>query len=881
MVVTEFMLATVIAVAVLLYIIGISQRRFVLTDAVAILASLYLIVCYIREQSTFFNPFNVLMILFVIIYTIADILWGLRLILSSIPYVGNGVLKIITVEEKMKNVFNKKLAEFGELFLIISVLIITGIQILGEFPHKILSNHSSLEIIGFSVGIISLYGIYIAFLQFLTENDKLYFLGYSKGEFLLEQSIWTQITKSKFFILNLLMIVIIPILYKAFPEIRFDELVYLWQACFFAVLVVYIFLLKLSIKVVYLMFSINIEKIVKDKDKDEDKKSKKHRQSKGYVGVEQKIINKLKRQYYMIFWKVYKNERKYKDDWIVVYLDRNFGRMDKNDFDIFLTSIFDRQYFDNNNIMDSIDEKINKCVDNNKVEELRKLFNFYKEFCINKWTYLTKHSKWISEEIWREQITQDINVFGKLMLSDESIYHIGNPENNGNQVVRRKEKEILGFLWRSLLIKAGIDLNALIKETLNSTGQLDEYALEDKEEWQKKYLIKFEKFKWKKIIEKYESMNIEEIEEQQIKLPVFRKISEGNVYDVQKQSRQDFDNSMLYSKVCFEYLEGVGGLDLQNDKKSQNLILSMNEEYRLAYMLFQLFEADYRTGDNGIEFCDREIRVLMKEKGYREYLYLEAVKIISGSNIGYRINDDFLYMVWDRKDDEILAFEWFEQFVDRYRDRQTNLKIIYVQWLLSGETQCRSRIKRREFKDNKKNSEINNFCIEYLRLIDYLPSIFNMDSVISKENSVYLTTKELIFSGLVNFPTIVRDLSMKSIMILERILRLSYHFKEGGSNYTAKMFIGKDVYGEDVLWFNEGLVGFYILKIEDAFYGDLFKDKKFTKIFSRALREELKSKNISISEYVLSLSGEDAYNRVSVVEKVKITNYLEKILYKN
>ncbi|MBF0845204.1 hypothetical protein IR117_11360, partial [Streptococcus danieliae] len=99
---------------------------------------------------------------------------------------------------------------------------------------------------------------------------------------------------------------------------------------------------------------------------------------------------------------------------------------------------------------------------------------------------------------------------------------------------------------------------------------------------------------------KYKDEDIKNIDEI---LPKFSKLDKIGIFKGDK--RIDSENSRLYSTICFDCL-GMGRIEnfsngeitgneddkelkgKRRAKRIQNLILSMNEEYRLAYMLYQL-----------------------------------------------------------------------------------------------------------------------------------------------------------------------------------------------------------------------------------------------------------------------------------------------------
>jgi len=125
-------------------------------------------------------------------------------------------------------------------------------------------------------------------------------------------------------------------------------------------------------------------------------------------------------------------------------------------------------------------------------------------------------------------------------------------------------------------------LISILYELKNELNSKDEKELQDQNE-------DFLRFKLNKLFKLYEKG------EREFSLPEFKKLS----YESDGRKYNDFYNSMLYSEICFNYLDrGIIGTFVQNKiteaeseeeikqkrraEKIQNLILSMNEEYRLT-----------------------------------------------------------------------------------------------------------------------------------------------------------------------------------------------------------------------------------------------------------------------------------------------------------
>ena len=152
-----------------------------------------------------------------------------------------------------------------ELLLAIVFLILYFLQDIFSLPHIKFSENRMIEILGILVAVLTLYGIYIAFLQFLTENNKVFYLGISKIRFLVDKSIYVQLTKRKLCYAMFLGIVIFPIFVKI-SNVKSNiinhnviiSIEYLWQACCFILLLLYVLLLKFTFKSVFSLLNYNV-----------------------------------------------------------------------------------------------------------------------------------------------------------------------------------------------------------------------------------------------------------------------------------------------------------------------------------------------------------------------------------------------------------------------------------------------------------------------------------------------------------------------------------------------------------------------------------------------------------------------------------------------
>lgn len=121
------------------------------------------------------------------------------------------------------------------------------------------NNLDLVSLVSLVLTIWASYGVYIGFLQFMAGYDnkeKGTYLGYHKMDFLTKSNVWYHLTNCWEFFGSLLLSIVIPIIVKfnTSVDIRYQ---YLWQAIVGFLLILFIFLLKFSLKVVKITIFIN------------------------------------------------------------------------------------------------------------------------------------------------------------------------------------------------------------------------------------------------------------------------------------------------------------------------------------------------------------------------------------------------------------------------------------------------------------------------------------------------------------------------------------------------------------------------------------------------------------------------------------------------
>lgn len=814
---------------------------------------------------------DIALIFILLFYSLSDILWGLRIVGLSIPLVQNIILRYINLKDYLKYKISIHMRDISEIVLLL--LLITSIYVQEFFKVPTVSfqntNTNIVELISFEIGVFSLYGIYVGFLQFLTENDKAYYLGVSKTKFMLDKSIWSRFTRAKFFHILLFLTVAMPVLSNFIHQTNY--LGYIWQASSGIVVIIYIYLLKLNISVAYNVFRLNAE-VIHKKNQNQDSSSaemiKKLRKLRK-TSVDEEISIYLQREMKELFWKVYKKPDEYVDNFVSVFLENRFLLIDVEERNDFVYSVFHEEYWKNYNLAYSINEYLEKI----SSKQISEFYKFYRKYCKYKWEFLKKFQDNILSNTWKELIEQDLRVFQSLEKKDDTfeVLQIENPTRV--YCKQSSDYKIKEYLFETLINNKTINLN-IIFEDLKSELQSIKNSKDEKE--LQKQNEDFLRFKLNQLFKKYESG------EREFSLPKFKKLS----YEFDGSKRNDFYNSMFYSEICFNYLDrGRIETFVQNKiteaeseeeikqkrraEKIQNLILSMNEEYRLAFMIYQLIYTDNTQWDDNIEFYNTHIKKIMDNyENYQEYLFHKAKNILLRiDDINHLITKEFLDILWNTRNDEITTITWFKQFGDRHR--MTKFKILYIQWLLTKSSYSpRNRIKK--FKNKEFNNEI---CVEYFILTDKVTGLFTKDYYNSYKNDLQFMIEYILIEGDINLQYIARNLSLTGLFKLEYILK--NNIKSSFNNRVIFNSMG------EIKWlFNNSsnILDFYILKLIDSYYFNLYQDKEFINGFKSKLERQLNF-NMTTKEYVDAIS-EKIYDfeKVSTSNKRAIVSKLNDIL---
>lgn len=316
-----------------------------------------------------------------------------------------------------------KSVSYVVLLLILVCLML--IQIKFKLQLYDLSNETSTlgTTLGFSLAVLSLYGIYIGFLQYLTDrNEGNFFLGKSKVNYLIDNSLIYNITQSSLFYLSVFSLIMIPIFVqilnpillmtaKKVDPVKINQITlflnYGWQTAVVSLLVLYVLLLKMSLKI------ISVTLLVKKKSD---------------LALQLVIKKKISNDYESEFWDNYKR-RPYAADLFTDMLSSDLKNLKSQEIDNYVETAFK-----------GINDKL-IFLENTKILKYSKqksFSTFYTTHLIQKWKFLEKYQNDISYSTWSTLLRTD-------------IYNIKFFEENNSEVLKCPNKSG-GFYKKPFLI---------------------------------------------------------------------------------------------------------------------------------------------------------------------------------------------------------------------------------------------------------------------------------------------------------------------------------------------------------------------------------------------------------------------------------------------
>ena len=828
--------------------------------------------------------------------------------------------------------FKKNLHHIIKLSVIFYYVSSVLIQKIFHVKFLNLSLLSFLDISSFVVGVLGMYGIYIGFLQYTTENNERgKYLGKNKTSYVLKDFFWYRFSQSKAFIFSLLVLTIVPNIIKL--SLLTNEvnlyLVYLWQSSLLLLLIAFVFLLKMSLFLISIISTINsgvdynLQSIIRERIQEEyTQKFWIEFQKDLYI----KKIDKIDREYTLIECLIYKLsffrnhqfmrkqllydnlEPRFLYNWLK-YDTRNLSEFEKKEF-IELVFIGIQK-----DVYQKIGDKNKKIIKN--IEEFHR---FYRLFVELKWRLFVSDDKRyritrkkpsnldiiLPFKSWYILLNHDIEIFNELFknFDNEQIYNyyvkpikqqlLGSTFRRKNSL-KFSDKTVENSLWKMIFRHPQLDMQRVYDGLIISTKKIIDnhnlYKISVKKNGNSR-VLKLSNFQYVRLKEnrikdniksskRFSNFKFYEKEFEYFKWYQFwnqKNLFQNNINyntNIFRGSERTFNE---YSKVLFESLEYSCE---QFNQYQKNCILSMNDEYKLSFMLYQLFNAYHTQWDDNIQFYDSEIKnIIMCNKEKQNKIFKKAkIIILSKPDITHHITEKFLTNLWDKRNEKITNFSWFNQFGTW--DQMSELKIIYIQWLLSDKKGGVSNRFDLENLSSSDEEKMNNICIEYFFLAEKLDSIFKKESYSSKKTDVQLSVEYLLKTNKVKLSNIIERLSVSSLLRLEWILRYSNHHYNQDISYTSRTIFDSMISNSQFYWSGgKEVLEFYILKTIDDFYQDLYLDSQFIEGLKGEMVSTLNSQNMMIDEYVEVISQKvSIVDSVSKFQKKEIIRKLNDLLY--
>ncbi|MFS0752626.1 hypothetical protein [Oceanobacillus sp. 1P07AA] len=687
-------------------------------------------------------------------------------------------------------------------------------------------NNSDFQIIDvfvFVIAIFSMYGIYIGFLQYITgHSEKARYLGKSKIKYLTDISIWYQITQTKSFLVTLFLSITLPVLFINTHGILQNNLLYTWQTSMGILLWIYIYLIGMSLKIMRILF------LIKD---DVDS------------GLEYNIRESIKRKYTDLFREMYYSGFDYNDiknffSWIKY----DIRKVDGAEVGYFLTIVFSSiyeniVYFDEFKSIRRVSEHGN----------IISLFNGYKKFINEKWNYLSKFQEKVDFSTYKKLIYQDIEMLDFLISRNPELVQ----ESDNHFVLNWRTQNIHNFLFDKLLEKATpdnmTDICLTVKQTTCNLKSSPADSIT--------YYIKVEKYKWEQIFDIYLKG------ENYFALPTFSDKRVTNFQNGEEFEKVTFDNDNieLYSQICLNYLINSYGYIrelITENINLEKLILTMDKESQVAYILYQLLYPGVDKWNSNVIFYKEKLESAFKflENDQREQLFLSAAVKVSNTHIGHRVTYGVLKEIFYNREKKITAINYFDQF--EY-SRISNLKLIFVQSILSNNASYCGRILIHTKDIDFETRVVDSLCVSYLSAVDELPSL--IECVRFKD-----IMEDLIQKSTLDIRIIAHNLGLKGLLYYEWLLDYQVDSVD-----TVSTFLGaiKSRFKKISRYhfIPNSIFEFFIVKSIDVSYTEIFNNQEFLIAFKTEGNNFLRSIDMTANEFVESI-----YNKLFDFELVSI-----------
>lgn len=362
-------------------------------------------------EVAFNNIFDLFIICILLVFSLKPILFKILSFLLSLEY---KYFKKVSCIEKLADFIlewpylaKRNYYKRGESIIFIFLSILYYFQKKNTIRFVDFKKENLGEILALFVGVIAIYGIFVAFLQFIKENDNFFYLGESKIIFLLENSIWLVLIRTKTCYILLLSCLVLPIFYQVYDWI---EIYYLWQSLFLIQMIICVFLLKTIIQLIFLVFNFNLE-VYKEKYSISNIQNNRKELYKNRTYVEKLIARSIQREYKKRFWEGFSGNSE-----IFIYKEllthcSNIKEEEKEEliFQIYTKSDF----LDFTSFSASIEDyRLNK--EHLGTNELEKFYKYYSKYCEDKRKFIDENITLVDDTIIKELLDEDERIISDL-----------------------------------------------------------------------------------------------------------------------------------------------------------------------------------------------------------------------------------------------------------------------------------------------------------------------------------------------------------------------------------------------------------------------------------------------------------------------------------
>ncbi|HBZ08791.1 MAG TPA: hypothetical protein DEO65_02760 [Bacillus bacterium] len=678
---------------------------------------------------------------------------------------------------------------FGNIVSIGIIIFLTKVQLHHNWLIYSIKEFDIVDALTFSFSILGIYGIYFGFLQFLVGFDKNdIYLGRSKANKLINGIGWNILVNNFSFKAMLFFLILLPVvIYSNYFYDFADILIGIWQTSVVYLLVIYVFLIINSLRAIRLILSI--------KENDD-------------YFLKRSIEEGIETQYRDYFIHDFYN----RDSVFFFALNEDLENIKKNELMPFYEKVFQSTIYE---------ETVNKLKKIN-----REFVNaHYKKFLLKKLNYLITANLKFDELL--SFYKNDLFFLDRLIKTDEAAV-IKDFTGNDNTAIYSRESEysLHNMLFYELFKK--VDTTGGLHKLLRIINkEITWKIIYYKEDKTNEYFRNFLKAIYIKLLENY-------FEEKNALVKIETIIDLKESGEIVKE---------VHSKYIFDFLINTFGNVTKRFSKSEKekfklLINTLDKEYRMAYILYQLFYPGKGEWDANIDLYKELLMNLDMYDDYRAFSKKVSKIISDDTQIGHRFTFEKSQWLFDTKNNNLTY-----AFLIQIRDRNLPLlKVLLVQQCLSNYQYLYLPSNGLELVEENDRQALMEIERKLLDTVSTYP-----DSM----NEPYIKdVLKAIFDGSQKFLK-VRDfnyMSWKDIFIVENNKLES---RESLSCFEKIYYVIDKYFGED-------LCKFYILKLNDYSYEDIFRNRYFLTLFLKKTREVLQNNNMNVKELVDELVSEIA-----------------------